>query len=340
MASIGTGSTPMDRDSGVRNLLAFIVSASDALRRIALIKRGLNWGTGFLVGEDLLLTNRHVLEGSSLSENQIIFDYVRDGIDLTTLPACKIRESLCESPKEELDFQLVRLTQKLGTQRGYFPLLAKLPSSKSVKVTLFGFPNDNGGQQALQFMPGEVTTFINQPKVKRVGYSAETRKGASGSPVVNLAGQVVALHHWGEKNFDNFGIPMDAIVNALPEAVKKLLDISENIVNQVARSVGGLQVAVGLQAKVDKIAVRIVPQTAMAQKAALMNRLSSLDETQFDYLLVLLDADRPTHDRCSASVGVGGPVRPRVPKLMGWFNTPGRPDVSQLLIALEMLFSE
>jgi S1-C subfamily serine protease len=47
---------------GGLNMKAFLKTAMEAMPRVALIRRGAGWGTGFLVGDNLLLTNSHVLE--------------------------------------------------------------------------------------------------------------------------------------------------------------------------------------------------------------------------------------------------------------------------------------
>ena len=331
---------------GSRDLFSFIRIATDAMRRVVLIRQGTGWGTGFLVGEDLLLTNRHVLESGNLQNYEVIFDYTQSGMDLKSLPVGRIKESLDHKPKEDLDFEVVRLDQKFGIERGFFRLSTqKPPEAGMVKVMLFGFPNKDEVlnplqklPEPLQYMPGEITTFINQPVVKRIGYSAETRKGASGTPIVMLTGDVIGLHHWGQKDFDNFGIPMFAIVDALRPATRSQLSVSGGAeTTGTSGQASGLQSMTELDAQVAQITARVVPDNRMKATAALMKQLGSLNEVQFNQVLILLDAGQPKHDICTASVGETGPVLQRVPRLLNWLNTLGRPEFGQLLVALDML---
>jgi V8-like Glu-specific endopeptidase len=327
-------------EDGDRDLFEFIRNATAAMNRVALIRKGTAWGTGFLVGKDLLLTNRHVLEIAKLDEFDVIFDYVKGGADLSSLPRYRIVESLAHSPKEDLDFQLVRLDRAVESNRGFFSLSPERPQTPgTIKVTIYGFPRDQDEKlQPLQFMPGEITTFINQPVIKRIGYSAQTRKGSSGSPVVALTGTVIGLHHWGQEHFDNFAIPMFAILDALTPEHRAKLSISMTDAHVgIATSEGGLQTTAEFATEVATIKAETIPSEPMKARVQLLQKLNSLNEVQFNQLLIAFNSDRPAHDLATASVGETGPVLERVPRFMNWLGTPGRPDVAQVHVALELL---
>ena len=316
---------------GIKRFLEMVLYA---MPRVGLIRRGKRWGTGFLVGDDLLLTNQHVLEKGTLGEYEVIFDYTEDTANIDSLPSARITSTLQVSPKEELDYQLVRLDKSIGGERGFFGLY-RGDFTIGQKLALFGFPNIEGKLQPMQFLPGEIATFISQPKFKRIGYSAETRSGSSGSPVLSLGGEVLGLHHWGEKGAQNFGVPVSAILADQSKAMQALVRIDSNDgTTKGFESAENVDVAM----KID------VPRSAkgssnlqVKERLELLKRLGSLRETQFNQLIVLFDGLRPLYDRCSATVGEDGAVAPRVNRLFAWFDTPQRPPLVVLVEVLDTL---
>jgi hypothetical protein len=250
------------------------------------------------------------------------------------LPSASIAASIQQSPKEDLDYHLVRLNKSVGGERGFFGFIES-EYAKGQKIALFGFPHKDKQLQPLQFLPGQIETFIMQPKFKRIGYSAETRPGSSGSPVVALGGGVLGLHHWGEMGADNFGIPTKALLTNLTPANRKLV--------KVFLSANGPGMVVGAPSGLESMPGDIEIPTPPAQKigirerVALLKRLNSLRESQFNQTLVILDGLRPAHDRCSAEVGESGPVIERVPRLLNWLGSPGRPHLGELLETLDIM---
>ena len=59
--------------------------------------------------------------------------------------------------------------------------------------------------------------FDNNSFMGRVAYTANTAPGASGSPVFNENWDLVAIHHHGEKNVNNHGVPMKAVLKHLKD---------------------------------------------------------------------------------------------------------------------------
>ncbi len=319
---------------GGLNMKAFLKTAMEAMPRVALIRRGTGWGTGFLVGDNLLLTNSHVLETGALSEYEVIFDFVDEGSDLSQLPSAKIAASIQQSPKEDMDYHLVRLNKSVGGERGFFRFM-ETEYAKGQKIALFGFPHKDKQLQPLQFLPGQIETFIMQPKFKRIGYSAETRPGSSGSPVVALGGGVLGLHHWGEQGADNFGIPSKALLTDLTVANRKLVQLFLSAKGPDLGFAGPS----GLESMTGDVDVPTPPphKSGIKERVALLKRLTSLRETQFNQTLVILDGLRPAHDRCTAEVGESGPVIERVPRLLNWLGSPGRPHMEELLETLDIM---
>ena len=100
------------------------------------------------------------------------------------------------SPKEELDFSLLRIKPKNGQKAGEVYGYISMPETDKIK-------------------PGERINVIQHPKSRRkevviyenkvirfleddfVHYEADTLRGSSGSPVFNKQWDLVALHHSG-----------------------------------------------------------------------------------------------------------------------------------------------
>ncbi|AFZ38292.1 DNA/RNA non-specific endonuclease (plasmid) [Stanieria cyanosphaera PCC 7437] len=199
--------------------------ASNAVARI-IFRDGEPRGTGFLVSDQLLLTNNHVIEDKDRATGLIVeFRYeIRLG---ETAPA-PIRFELDSSTffvtedRDDLDFTLIALGRQLTpgvnlTDFGCCPI-----SSSSAKhsvgepVTIVQHPDGYYKQVVLR------ENRIVHRGDNVLHYIADTEGGSSGSPVFNDAWQVVALHHWGsphrEQSADtnvNEGIRISAIVTEL-----------------------------------------------------------------------------------------------------------------------------
>jgi len=228
------------------DLLAGAVYSAQAVCRIEAPEKTAV-GTGFLVGPDLLLTNKHVLRTVAHLEVAVArFDYWEDASGVARagrLFHFQQGTYHCSDP-EELDYALVRLEGKplealagdasvdelpvlelirRGRHRGYLSL-----SSRTIL--------ENERVNIIQHAGGDpLKAVLTQNRVAadmsdtRVQYVADTKDGSSGSPVFDLHWNVVALHHsgtpyppqaagdavkryWKGKFRVNEGIPMKAIV--------------------------------------------------------------------------------------------------------------------------------
>jgi endonuclease G len=162
--------------------------------------RVIGYGTGFLVGEGVLITNHHVLQSADIARNSLaeaFFQYGLAGEDepkqTFTLDVDKLFFT-----DENLDFTVVALSPR--SDRGALAVadLGWLP--------LIGTTG--------KVMDGEWLTIVQHPEGERkqvcvrenqlikrdddvLWYSTDTLGGSSGSPVFNNDWLVVALHHSG-----------------------------------------------------------------------------------------------------------------------------------------------
>lgn len=202
-------------------------------------------GTGFLVGEDLVMTNHHVIEGANRSAMSVRFDHkvLADG---TTINSGKVYNvagpPIDESPPsrfdlsfpregtpsvEELDYALLRIEGPAaadsveGRRRGFM-----VPSRQgaSGEGLLFIVQHPKGRPLQVAF---DVILGINENGT-RITYATNTEEGSSGSPCFDRDWNLIALHHSGDPRFGqrarfNEGIPLDTIRRNLKPEVRQML---------------------------------------------------------------------------------------------------------------------
>lgn len=164
------------------------------------------YGTGFLIGPRVLLTNHHVLPDAATARgSRVEFGYQRDADGaLSAGSPVKLAPDLlfATSPEDALDFTVVALIDE-PPGLGHHPLVAStVPILAGESVTIIQHPRGEPKQVALREnqvirLPGEGDPYLH--------YQTSTLPGSSGSPVFNDAWEVVALHHSGKPATDSQG---------------------------------------------------------------------------------------------------------------------------------------
>jgi V8-like Glu-specific endopeptidase len=177
------------------------------------------YGTGFLVADDVVMTNYHVVAPfmAGGSENVVLrFDYETDvdGVAVSQGRSCKLASEwqLIDSPVRDLDFALVRLTEPaaedtvLGGKRGMLRPTRKLPGAGRPLIIL-----QHPAAEPLKLAIGSVV----DPDVasNRVSYTVNTEPGSSGSPCFNVGLDLVAIHHVGAD--PNRGVRLAGVLDFL-----------------------------------------------------------------------------------------------------------------------------
>lgn len=182
------------------------------------------YGTGFLVGRDVVMTNYHVIEPfiARGSENVIVrFDYEADGAAVSSGRPCRLINEwrLIDSPVKELDFALIRLAEPAaedpmpGGQRGALRPTRKLPAAGSPLIIL-----QHPEAKPLKLSIGSVVDPDVAPH--RVSYLVNTEPGSSGSPCFSASLDLVALHHWGST--PNRGVRLSGVLDFLIDRKSEL----------------------------------------------------------------------------------------------------------------------
>ena len=197
-------------------------------------------GTGFLVGPDAVLTNWHVYEiansAGKVAQLGCRFDYVRlpsgqiepgqlvmlDGAGLDTSPySAAEKTGTPDNPLptlDQLDYALLRLASRVGEQevegapRGWITLpRAVLPLPADAPILIVQHPEGAPMKLALDT---QAVVGLNGNGT-RIRYRTNTDPGSSGSPVFTMDWDIVALHHYGDPNWQkplfNQGVPIELI---------------------------------------------------------------------------------------------------------------------------------
>jgi len=192
-------------------------------------------GTGFLVADDVIMTNRHVarffsIEGLSnnwklkLGMNPII-DYVEEE---AAASSAEFRITEVVGIHETLDLALLRVEKNSQispglTQPKPLSIASSEPDLSEVrKVYVVGYPaTDNGGVtppevilrlfssifQVKRLQPGEIQAVFDEKPI--MAHDCSTLGGNSGSAVFDLeTGQVIGLHFRGEFRKQNHAVAL------------------------------------------------------------------------------------------------------------------------------------
>ncbi|MCC2695760.1 trypsin-like peptidase domain-containing protein [Nodularia sp. LEGE 04288] len=225
------------------------IIGENTLRPIAFLQRGLEvarsvayigvqsgyerWsGTGFLVAEDLLLTNNHVLPSSDLLLNSIFRFNYEDDFWGRSQPSLEYHAKFggLFHTNQDLDYTLVQLDGSPGQKWGWLPLLSRNIKRRE-RVNIIQHPT--GRPKEISFQ----NNFVEYVGGNVVQYVTSTLNGSSGSPVLNDGWEVVALHHAGgnipeptsqRRYFRNEGILVEKILADLPSEIKEMVNLATN----------------------------------------------------------------------------------------------------------------
>jgi hypothetical protein len=226
--------------------------------RVCRVETGASFGTGFLVGPDLVMTNYHVVEdvlkGHSPAGNVVFrFDYrqLADGKKLNEGTTFKLHDSkwcVDESPYSPVDMK-ANLGGELPDPNHLDYALLRLDSSPG---TMPVNPNEPNGQPRgwfkvptgpISLKPGDPLHIVQHPDTQplvlaldteavlgingngtRVRYRTNTEPGSSGSPCCDANWNLVALHHVGDPKYGPLSKMGDWNQGILFDAIVKRLN--------------------------------------------------------------------------------------------------------------------
>ncbi|GAA4707206.1 hypothetical protein GCM10023215_55030 [Pseudonocardia yuanmonensis] len=199
--------TVLERIIGAANELQgvnFLARGAEAARTVARvsIRSGrdvVGFGTAFLVGRRLALTNNHVLPDARTAAGSFLEFDLEAGVDGLPKPVVRFEldPGTLFATDEHLDYTLVAVRpdasgRVAGEVFGWNTLAAtqgKIVTGEPVNVV--GHPDGRPKEIAVRAneLVNQLSDFLH--------YNSDTLPGSSGSPVYNDQWEVVALHHAG-----------------------------------------------------------------------------------------------------------------------------------------------
>nr|WP_247742985.1 serine protease [Shimia sp. R9_1] len=239
-----------------------------AARAVCKIVRGVEVGTGFLVGEGVVLTNHHVISGPTQAK-QVSFEFLFDD---NTIGQPRNSETYTADPDGlvfadgDLDMCFVSLKEYDSAPPlrdfGWLPLLRK--TGKIVIGEPVNVIHHPRGEAKKVVVHDSVFRFVEDREAEGTDatdpfcwYSSDTEKGSSGAPVLNSRWEVVALHHKAIPDTDKNGFVLDTegrrIAKDRRDDPERQVRYIANQGTRVSRIVERLEQAEGLNAKAHQI---------------------------------------------------------------------------------------
>ena len=189
------------------NYLELAISMGRGVSRVQI---GNGFGTGFLMGPGLAMTNHHVIQGEDDARAALFqFDY-QDNSSKDLLPRQDFAVDLNKFfiTNEELDFTIVGLVpaSNKGTALESYPWIKLIGETGKAEngdpINIIQHPR--GGLKQIAFRENKIID-IPQGRKDFLYYTTDTEPGSSGSPCFNDQWELVALHHSGVPALDDHG---------------------------------------------------------------------------------------------------------------------------------------
>ncbi len=167
------------------------VRASKCVVRIIVPNdKGANVGTGFLLSDNYIVTNNHVLCDSTEAEKAIVQFNYEESEALSAVKPINYRLNPAKAflTSVEHDWSIVKIKEDANSQFGYLQM-----KSDGIKTGDFVniIQHPGGGLKQIGVYRN-IVTYIDQDIIQ---YLTDTEPGSSGSPVFNSDWEVVGLHN-------------------------------------------------------------------------------------------------------------------------------------------------
>lgn len=193
------------------NYLERGLMAARAVCRIsapALVGDGNEWGTGFLIGPRLLLTNNHVLPTPEDALRATIeFGYELDGsgrLKHSTRFVLTPQDGFVTSPRDRLDYTIVAVAERGDDGTALADLGFLRLDARTGKIDVGDFvtiiQHPDARTKRISLRENKVVKYGDERNAALddfLWYSSDPAPGSSGAPVCTDAWQVVCLHHAG-----------------------------------------------------------------------------------------------------------------------------------------------
>lgn len=182
--------------------ISFLEKGLKSAKAVVRIVIGDALGTGFLINDNWIVTNNHVLPDAATAAAAVIqFNYQKnmEGLDVNMEEYHLLTGNGNFYTSEGEDWSFAKLDGDANAKYGALAL-SDTAAKENDFVNIIQHPA--GGPKQIALYHNTVTSVTD----KYVLYLTDTLPGSSGSPVFNTDWEVVALHHWGGVVRERFAI--------------------------------------------------------------------------------------------------------------------------------------
>ena len=172
--------------------VSFLERGLERARAVARVRVPGGYGTGFLIREDLLLTNNHVIATPDAARGSFAdFNYQRTlAGELAGALSLALSPDIAFATSVEHDWTVVGVEGRPGESHGTIRM-RQVGVMQNEFVQIIQHPQ--GGEKQIAYR----MNVVAYADAEVVQYLTDTLPGSSGSPVFNRDWQLVALHHSG-----------------------------------------------------------------------------------------------------------------------------------------------
>jgi len=176
--------------------ISFFETGIEKAKSVGRIETETQWGSGFLLKDNYVLTNNHVIKDVATAQNASIeFNYELDvNGDAKKVARFKFdvdsTNHFATSDEDIDDWTIIKLKGDANSTWGIIDI-AEVSMEKDERVSIIQHPEGNYKQIGIH---NNFLTYVDNDKIM---YLTDTLQGSSGSPVFNNKWQLVGLHNRG-----------------------------------------------------------------------------------------------------------------------------------------------
>jgi V8-like Glu-specific endopeptidase len=171
-----------------------LMKALDAAQSVVHLRVNVkNYGTGFLIGDSLVMTNNHVIKDAAeaaATEYTFNYQFDIDGKEEATQPAQRKADGLFYT-NPTLDFTIVELQNVPADYARPLPLRTTPVDQAADRIAIIQHPGGNQKQISMQ------NNLIAYADASVLQYTTSTMPGSSGAPIFDEEFRVIGIHHSG-----------------------------------------------------------------------------------------------------------------------------------------------